>query len=472
MSRFGNKRKILVVDDDMDLLNQLTRTLVSSGVGEAEPLSMPSMVMERLAEGDIAVMLLDLVMPGSSGADILRTVNASFPEIPVIMITAVTDVGTAVECIKNGAFDYLTKPLDTSRLYATVTRAVNFSDLASENRHLKKFLLGEPLANPEIFSRIITRDSKMQSIFKLVETVAKTLHPVLVTGETGVGKELIARAIHDASGLSGEFVPVNVAGLDETMFQDMIFGHRRGAYTGANESRDGLIKKAEGGTLFLDEIGDIGPGAQKMLLRLLQEKEYYRLGSDILYQSDARIIAASNCDFKEIIAAGSFRQDLFHRLAIHQIRIPALRERSCDIPLLAEHFAAESAKELSKSRPELSIELKMALSKADFPGNVRELMNMVRNAVACSRGDWLDVRDFEGLAPAFSDNRKGVVKVSTEGGFTLYAAFDRFPAIQEVEELLVQEAMKVSSGNKGIAADLLGVSRPTLNKKLESSQIC
>ncbi|NVO00355.1 MAG: sigma-54-dependent Fis family transcriptional regulator [Geobacteraceae bacterium] len=468
MARPGSKRKILVVDDDMELLGQLTRNLESSGVGETVPLSLPSLVMERLSEGDISVMLLDLVMPGASGADILRTVTANFPEIPVIMMTAVTDVSTAVDCIKSGAFDYLTKPLDTARLYSTVTRAVSFSELTSENRHLKKFLLGEPLANPEIFAKIITRDAKMQSIFKLVETVATTLHPVLITGETGAGKELFARAIHDTSGVSGEFVAVNVAGLDETMFHDMIFGHRRGAYTGASESRDGLIKKASGGTLFLDEIGDMSPGSQKMLLRLLQEKEYYRLGSDILYQSDARIIAASNCNFKEIVAKGSFRQDLFHRLAIHQIKIPALRERSCDIPMLAEHFAEESAKELSKSRPELSQDLKMALAKADLPGNVRELMNMVRNAVACNRNGRLDLSDFEGLSPALQEKKKGVVKVSCDGGFTLYAAFDRFPSIDEVEELLVQEAMRVSGGNKGIAADLLGVSRPTLNKKLES----
>lgn len=469
MLRPGTRLKIMVVDDDLDLLGQLTRTLEANGFGETVPVSIPSIVKERLAEGDISVILLDLVMPGASGADILRSVTADFPEIPVIMMTAVTDVNTAVDCIKNGAFDYLTKPLDSSRLYATVTKAVNFSELASENRHLKKFLLGEPLARPETFSSIITQDPKMQSIFKLVETVAPTLHPVLITGETGVGKELIARAIHDASGVAGEFVPVNVAGLDDNMFQDMIFGHRRGAYTGASESRDGLIRKAAGGTLFLDEIGDMSTGSQKMLLRLLQEKEYYRLGSDILYQSDARIIAASNCNFKEIVSSGSFRQDLFHRLAIHQIRIPALRERSSDIPLLAEFFAAHSATELQKPVPELSLDLKMALAKAEFAGNVRELMNMVRNAVACCQNGKLDLRDFEGLPPAQREGRKGVVKVSAEAGFTLYAAFDKFPTISEVEELLVQEAMKVSSGSKGVAADLLGVSRPTLNKKLETS---
>lgn len=469
MSSKGVRQKILVVDDDTDLLNQLTRTLVSNGLGEVEPLSSPLAVMDRLARGDIQVLLLDLVMPGMSGADLLRMVNQSYPQIPVIMMTAVTDVSTAVACIKSGAFDYLTKPLDTPRLYATVRKAMSFSEMATQNRHLKGFLLGEPLSRPEIFSGIITVDSKMKSIFKLVETVAATPHPILITGETGVGKELIARAIHDASGLTGEFVPVNVAGLDDVMFSDMIFGHRRGAYTGASEHREGLIRKASGGTLFLDEIGDMNQDSQKMLLRLLQEKEYYRLGSDILHHSNARIIAASNRDFKEMIAAGTFRQDLYHRLTIHQIKIPPLRERSADVPLLAGHFAMEAAVDLGMEPPELPVEIKLALSRFDFPGNVRELMNMIRNAVACSRRGILTFEDFQELAPVEPISKKGVLKVSTEGSFTVYASFERFPTIDEVEELLIREAMRVSEGNKGVATELLGISRPTLNKKLGSS---
>lgn len=466
MSAIKNRQKILVVDDDTDLLHQLTRTLVSNGIGEVEPLQSPLDVMERLSRGDIAVLLLDLVMPGMSGTELLPKVNQLYPHIPVIMMTAVTDVSTAVHCIKCGAFDYLTKPLDTARLYATVTKAVCFSELACQNRHLKDFLLGEPLARADIFSCIITADTKMTSIFKLVETVAPTLHPILISGETGVGKELIARAVHAASGLSGEFVPVNVAGLDDVMFSDMIFGHKRGAYTGASEQREGLIKKAAGGTLFLDEIGDMNQDSQKMLLRLLQEKEYYRLGSDILYQSNARIVAASNRDFKAMISAGTFRSDLYHRLTIHQIQLPPLRERRGDIPLLAEYFSHEAAAALGKELAELSIELKFALSGFDFPGNVRELMNLVSNAVACNRSGVLTRHDFPGLEPVTASRKKGVVRVSNEGSFTCYTAFEKFPTINEVEELLIQEAMKLSEGNKGVAVELLGISRPTLNKKL------
>ncbi len=469
MSRATSLKKILIVDDDIDLLRQLTRNMSSNGFCDTVPVSDPAVVMARLAEGDISVLLLDLVMPGISGADLLRSVNLSYPHIPVIMMTAVTDVSTAVSCIKAGAFDYLTKPLDAARLFATISKALSFSDLTIENNNLKGFLLGQSLSRPEIFANILTADPKMKSTFKLIEAVAATQHPILITGETGVGKELIARAIHASSGLSGEFVPVNVAGLDDLMFADMIFGHKRGAYTGANEHREGLICKAAGGTLFLDEIGDLSPSSQKILLRLLQEKEYYRLGSDLLYQSNARVVAASNRDFKEMVAAGTFRADLFHRLNIHQLHIPSLRERKGDILLLAEHFAAESAKTLSKEKPELSIELKLALSEYNFPGNVRELANMMSNAVASSRKMELSIHDFGCLELAKPTRNKGVVRVSTDGSFSLYASFEKFPTIDAVEALFVSEAMKISEGNKGVASELLGISRPTLNKKLESS---
>lgn len=466
MTAIKSRQKILVVDDDTDLLHQLTRLLVSKGFGTVVPLSMPAAVMEQLARGDVSVVLLDLVMPEISGADLLAKINQLYPHIPVIMMTAVADVATAVDCIKTGAFDYLAKPLDTARLFAAVSKAVSFNELACQNRLLKNFLLGEPLAGAEHFSGIITADPKMHALFKLVEAVAPTLHPVLLCGETGVGKELFARAVHAASGLEGEFVSVNVAGLDDVMFTDMIFGHKRGAFTGASEQRDGLIRKASGGTLFLDEIGDISPAAQKILLRLLQEKEYYRLGSDMLYQSNARIVTASNRDLKELVAAGTFRQDLFHRLAVHHIQLPPLRERQGDIPLLAEHFARQSAEALGKEPPELTIELKLALSQFDFPGNIRELINMMRHAVACNSSGVLSVKDFEGLVPMAAHRGKGSVQVSSEGSFSLYASFEKFPTIDLVEELLIQEAMRLSNGNKGVAVEMLGITRPTLNKKL------
>ena len=461
----ANRIKVLLVDDDADFREELRRMLVSNGINEIETADNALAALKIIEQGDVGLVLLDMVMPGISGTELLSILGERYPALPVIMITAVSDAATIVGCIKQGAMDYLTKPLDAPRLYATVTRSLQFSELKSQNRQLRDFLLGEPLLKPEVFAAIVTGNSRMKAIFKFVETVAVTDNPVLITGETGVGKESMARAVHDASGLKGEFVAVNVAGLDDLMFSDTLFGHRKGAFTGASDSREGLIKKAEGGTLFLDEIGDLRQDSQKMLLRLLQEREYYRLGSDLLFKSSARIVAASNRDFKAAIAAGTFRSDLFHRLATHELHIPPLRERADDIPLLTQHFVMQAAEALGKPVTGISPEARRALAGCEFPGNIRELQNLIKNAVAFNRSGELTLADFPALK-AHAVQSRGVLKIATEGGFTLQAAFDSFPRLDEVELLLVQEALMQSSGNKLLAAELLGISRPTLNKKL------
>ena len=464
-------RKVLVVDDDDDFRNELRRILIVNDVtSEVETANNGVAALEHLERGGIAVLLLDMIMPGISGTELLEIVAQRYPATPVIMITAVGDIKSIVNCIKLGAFDYLTKPLDAGRLFTTVTKALSFSELNSQNRQLRNYLLGGRLVRPEIFANIITANSSMKSIFKLVETVAATQHPVLIAGETGVGKELLARAVHDASGVTGCFVPVNLAGLDDAMFSDTLFGHKKGAYTGAGETREGLIAKASGGTLFLDEVGDLSTESQKMLLRLLQEKEYYRLGSDILYKSSARIVAASNRDLNDMVATGSFRQDLYHRLTIHKIQLPPLRERRDDIPLLAQHFAKAAALSAGKNSATFSLELRKALNGYDFPGNVRELMNMINHAVACSPGEMLSLEFFPELQP-FIGQDMGVIRTSGDKLFTLQAFFETFPTLDEVERLFVQEAMKKSEGRKSIAAELLGISRPTLNKKLADAEL-
>ncbi len=429
--------RVLIVDDDTDFRHELRRMLIANGVAEVETADNGVAALEQLELGDISVLLLDMVMPGISGTELLGIMVQRYPEIPVIMITAVNDIKSVVNCIKLGAYDYLTKPLDAGRLFATVTKALSFSELSSQNRQLKKYLLGGPLVRPEIFANIITVNKNLKSIFKLVEAIATTQHPVLITGETGVGKELLARTVHDASGVCGCFVPVNLAGLDDAMFSDTLFGHKKGAYTGAGEAREGLIAKAGGGTLFLDEIGDLSAESQKMLLRLLQEKEYYRLGSDILYKSSARIVAASNRDLSAMIASGAFRHDLYHRLTIHRIHIPPLRERREDIPLLAQHFARETSITLGKKAPSLSVDLVTALSRYDFPGNVRELMNLINNAVACNSAELLTLKFFPDLQPT-GDRNRGVIRASGDRSFTLQAYFETFPTLDEVELLFVQ----------------------------------
>jgi DNA-binding NtrC family response regulator len=306
----------------------------------------------------------------------------------------------------------------------------------------------------------------MMAIFKVIETLAGSRQPVLITGETGVGKELIAQAIHRSSGLKGRMITVNAAGLDDTMLADTLYGHKKGAYTGATESREGLIELAKGGTLFLDEIGDLSGASQIKLLRLLQQNEYYRLGSDVLHKSDARIIAASNGNFQTLLASGAFRSDLYYRISAHSLHIPPLRERREDKLLLVEHFMTKTAHAMLRRPPELSKDLRHALISYDFPGNVREMINMIHNAITYNRTDTLGLEDFPGLAPGKSSPRNIIRKLGNNQ-FALHGIYHDFPTIDEVQSVLVEEAISLSHGNRSIAAKMLGVSRPTLQKKLE-----
>jgi transcriptional regulator with PAS, ATPase and Fis domain len=263
-------------------------------------------------------------------------------------------------------------------------------------------------------------------------------------------------------------VTVNVAGLDDTMLADTLFGHKRGAFTGATESREGLIEQAKGGTLFLDEIGDLSSASQIKLLRLLQQNEYYRLGSDFIHKSDARIIAASNGNFANMLSSGEFRSDLYYRISVHTLHIPPLRERLEDIIPLVQHFVKRSATLMNLPVPALSKELCQTLLSFDYPGNVREMVNMVHNAVANNRKRTLMASDFPKIASGATTRREIVRKIGANQ-FALNGIFQEFPTIDEVEALLVEEAISLSQGNRSIAAKMLGVSRPTLQKKLEQA---
>ncbi|BDV42798.1 sigma-54-dependent Fis family transcriptional regulator [Geotalea uraniireducens] len=459
------KHSVMIVDDDADFLDKVRLLLVSNDIRDVLPVGDSTTVLDELQRGVFSAILLDWVMPIKSGADLLPLIVQRYPHIPVIIMTAVNDIDTVVDCIKEGAFDYITKPLDSGRLLSSLHKAFQLSELTSQNRQLKEYLLSDTLAAPHIFTDILTCNSRMRAIFKIIETVGPTHHPVLITGETGVGKELIARAIHKASGLTGEFIPLNVAGLDDLMFTDTLFGHKRGAFTGANEPREGLIAKAQGGTLFLDEIGDLSLESQVKLLRLLQEHEYYRLGSDVLAKSDARVVAASNRDFAELINDGKFRLDLYQRLCFHELHIPSLRERSEDIPLLVKHYSKEIARTLNKVPPKISLELDLALREYEFPGNIRELISKVNKAVTFNQSGTLTLGDFPGILPASSPPRHAV-RVNYDKVFTLQAVFEHFPSLEDVERLIIEEAVKAVGGNKTAAAELLGITRPTLNKRL------
>ena len=312
-----------------------------------------------------------------------------------------------------------------------------------------------------LFAQIVTCDRKMQTIFRYIEAIAPTMQAVMITGETGTGKELVARAIHSVSGRSGEFISVNVAGLEDFMFSDTLFGHSRGAFTGADRERKGLIETAAGGTLFLDEIGDLSNASQVKLLRLLQENEYYSLGSDKKIKSSARILVATNSTLESLISGGAFRPDLYYRLCSHHIFLPPLRERRDDIPLLVNYFAENAARELGRPSLKISANTLDSLSIRSFPGNVRELKGLVFNAVAIShQGTVIFPRDNSSAPPHTK-------LVSAADFTTLTEPFGRIPTLAEAEEFLISDALRVSGGNQQTAAALLGITRQALNKRLK-----
>jgi len=341
--------------------------------------------------------------------------------------------------------------------------------LEIEVSSLKKRLLRDALEHEDAFAEIITADRSMRAIFNYVEVIAPSGEVVLITGETGVGKELIAHTLHRVSGRRGSFVAVNVAGLDDSMFSDTLFGHAKGAYTGAEHTRDGLISQASGGTLFLDEIGDLNEHSQLKLLRLFQERSYYPLGSDVPRESDVRMVVSTNRPIQALVAEGKFRRDLFYRLRQHHIHIPPLRERKGDMPLLLEHFIKEAASILNKNIPPVSSELIQLLSAYSFPGNVRELRSMVFDAVARHKSGRLSINSFAEFMAQMdlpAGSRSDQAGAPTEDAAALIRFFGRFPKLKEAEHLLIAAALDQAHGNQGAAASLLGISRQALNKRL------
>ena len=307
-------------------------------------------------------------------------------------------------------------------------------------------------------------------MFHYIETIAESKEPVLIMGETGVGKELVSKAIYDVSHVKGKFVTVNVAGLDDTMFSDTLFGHKKGAFTGADKDRKGLIVKAFEGTLLLDEIGDLNDMSQVKLLRLIEDGTYYPLGSDTPEKSNERIIASTNCDIQKLIAEGKFREDLYYRLGAIHVHVPPLRERTEDIPLLLDHFIEDSSKSLKKNKPSWPQELIALLSNYFFPGNIRELKAMVFDAVAKHKSGMLSLNSFKEYITKKSEYIDPAISLGNSGASGMPAFTGRFPTLKETDDFLVSEALKRSNGNQGIAASMLGITRQALNSRLKNAK--
>lgn len=453
---------VLLIDDEAKVLRSMKMLLRTSGIDPILTLDDSREVLPLLARQPVAAILLDLTMPHISGEELLESISSEYHEIPVIIITATSDLDTAVKCVRMGAFDYLVKPVDEDQLLSSVRRAIEMSALRSEVQTLRESIFERDVRNKEAFADIITCDAAMLAIFRYLVAISVSTQPALITGETGTGKELIAHAIHQLSGRTGKFVVIDSAGLDDTLFSDSLFGHTKGAYTSADQVREGLVARAKGGTLFLDEIGDLSPSSQIKLLRLFQENTYYPVGSDKPCQSDARFVVATHRDVEQLVEEGKFRKDLFYRLRAHRIDLPPLRERKDDIPLLIEHFLKETADSMNKPVPSVPAELPTLLKNYDWPGNVREFKAVMYDAVARNEKGVLPLQSFLELMDADTP----AVTPATGTG-SLYEQFsERLPTLKEAETFLIDTALQRTNGNQGMAAAMLGMSRQALNKRL------
>jgi DNA-binding NtrC family response regulator len=458
---------VLMVDDEVQALNSFEMVLRSASMNHILRCEDSRKAMGIFSGQEIEVMMLDLSMPHVSGEELLLSVTKDYPEVPVIVITGSNDVDTAVACMKTGAFDYMVKPVEKSRLISGVKRAIELRELQRENKLLRAHVLSDKLEHPEAFSEMITNSPIMRSIFQYIESISISPRPILITGETGVGKELVAKAIHKLSQRKGAFVPVNVAGLDDNVFADTLFGHRKGAFTGADQARNGLVEQASGGSLFLDEIGDLSPASQVKLLRLLQEGEYFPLGSDVGKRSDARVMVATNQDIQALQEAGRFRKDLYYRLCCHQIHIPSLRERREDLPILLDHFLEKSSETLGKKKPTPPGELFALLSTYCFPGNIRELQSIILDAVSSHKSGKLSMEGFKSYIRQKQPTVDIDSKRSLQGEKPMVSFSEQLPTLKQTEQLVISEAMKRARRNQATAAQLLGITRQALNKRLK-----
>ncbi len=463
---------ILMVDDELPWLRSMTMSMKSvAGINNIRQCHDSREVRQLLADNIFSLVLLDLTMPHLGGEELLALINEQYPQLPAIIISGLNQVETAMRCVRAGAEDFYVKTDERERIINGILKVLDRQRLQREIQQLSATLLDQNQQDHPAFAEIVTRNVKMHRIFNYLRAVSGSSEPILISGESGTGKELIARAIHRLSNPDKPLISVNVAGLDDMMFSDALFGHVKGAFTGADKVRQGMIEKAADGILFLDEIGDLSMPSQVKLLRLLQEGEYYPLGSDQPRLSKARIIVATNQQLAEKEAAGSFRRDLLYRLYAHRVELPPLRERKEDIQPLLERFLAEAATTLHKTVPSYPHELVSLLSTYNFPGNIRELRAIVHDAVSIHDKGLLSMSRFQeaiGLTPSSKEKTRGVPAVRHNNAKVSFG--ETLPSIKEATQLLVEEALERAGGNQSLAAKLLGISHQALNQRLKKQE--
>jgi two-component system response regulator AtoC len=437
--------KILVVDDEALVRDIIKKGLSQMGGFSVEVAQNGSEAIEKIEKDVFDLVLTDLKMPGMDGLELLKNIKGTRPEVMVILMTAYGSIETAVEAMRIGANDYITKPIDLNELLIHISKAQKESILLRENR-----LLRMEVAKKFEFNNIIGKSKKMQEIFSLIEKVAPGSSTVMIYGGSGTGKELVAKAIHYNSPRADRpFLPFNCGAIPETLVESELFGHTKGAFTGAIQAKKGLFEEANGGTLFLDEISTILPSVQVKLLRVLQEKEVMKVGSTERIKTDVRMIAATNENLEENMKKGKFREDLFYRLHVFPIFLPDLKDRKEDIPLLAYHFLDLYSKEAKKEVKGISKEAMKLLLEYQWPGNVRELENAIERAVIMTDQDYLVPNDLpQDLTEGFSEMIRRGVK-------------DR-KSLDDIKSEYIKEILKEVNGNKRIASEILKVNPRTL----------
>jgi DNA-binding NtrC family response regulator len=446
-------KRVLVVDDDPPIRETIERNLQRWGYEVAVAESAEA-ALSKVHVYDPGLVITDVRMSGMTGLELLAKLRESAPDIDVIVMTAYEDMRTAITAMRAGAFEYLVKPLDLDQIELVVQRC--FTDRVARRRAARQAELDRDSAEQYTLSQLVGRNPRMIDVYKKVGAVAESRAPVLVRGETGTGKELVARAVHFNSPAASEpFVAVNCTAVPETLLESELFGHMRGSFTGATNDRKGRFELAGSGTVFLDEIGDTSPSFQTKLLRVLQEREFFPVGAERPRKSDARVVAATHRNLEELVAKGSFREDLYYRLRVVEIHVPPLRDRRDDIPLLADYMLRRSAAEMHGGAKSLTADALRRLVEHDWPGNVRELENTLTRAMLLARGSTISADDLSlasaHVSPSHSERLAG------DADWTL----------RSVEREHVQRVLDHTRGNKRKAARLMGVSRSRLDRLLD-----
>ncbi len=450
--------RVLVVDDEPVVVDVLRNVLGKQGY-QVEVVGDAASFRDVIAdEGDFDLLLLDLMLPDANGMQVLQWVRERRPELAVVMITAHGTIETAVEAMKSGAFHYVTKPFKNDEVRLIVSQAVQTTRLRRENRSLK-----QALEDRQRFEKIVGRSRAMQELYRLIEQVANSRSTVLIQGESGTGKELVAQAIHRRSPRAEKpLTVVNSNSIPTELLEDNLFGHARGAFTGANQAKIGLVEATNGGTILFDEITTVAPQVQAKLLRVIQEKEFLPLGALESRTADVRILAATNEDITELVADGRFREDLYYRLNVLSVTLPPLRERMEDLPLLVEHFLRHYNAENGKEVKRFSGPVMERLLAYHWPGNVRELENFVERGVVLTRGEEIELA---ALPPELQRPSSLPTSVVLAEGVSLGEAVTRY------ERRLIEAALRRSGGVQKAAAEILGLKPTTLNEKIKRLKI-